>query len=93
MNHTNDGFLNSILNDEDLQLMDMAVNEGHYFIHSYFWDCFGIYLIIARLFIFATNKLIDDRINANHQKKKICFVHFSYCQQFLIKSNNELTSF
>jgi hypothetical protein len=28
MNHTNDGFLNSILNDEDLQLMDMAVNEG-----------------------------------------------------------------
>ncbi|CAO1419455.1 unnamed protein product [Diamesa tonsa] len=30
MNHTNDGFLNSILNDEDLQLMDMAVNEGMY---------------------------------------------------------------
>lgn len=28
LNHTNDGFLNSILNDEDLQLMDMAVNEG-----------------------------------------------------------------
>lgn len=27
MNHTNDGFLNSILNDEDLQLMDI-VNEG-----------------------------------------------------------------
>lgn len=30
MNHTNDGFLNSILNDEDLQLMDMAVNEGEW---------------------------------------------------------------
>lgn len=30
MNHTNDGFLNSILNDEDLQLMDMAVNEGQH---------------------------------------------------------------
>jgi nuclear factor erythroid 2, invertebrate len=30
MNHTNDGFLNSILNDEDLQLMDMAVNEGEF---------------------------------------------------------------
>ena len=30
MNHTNDGFLNSILNDEDLQLMDMAVNEGKF---------------------------------------------------------------
>ncbi|XP_035790505.1 segmentation protein cap'n'collar-like isoform X3 [Anopheles albimanus] len=29
MNHT-DGFLNSILNDEDLQLMDIAVNEGMY---------------------------------------------------------------
>lgn len=28
LNHTSDGFLNSILNDEDLQLMDMAVNEG-----------------------------------------------------------------
>nr|CAI5826842.1 unnamed protein product [Callosobruchus analis] len=27
MNHT-DGFLSSILNDEDLQLMDMAMNEG-----------------------------------------------------------------
>lgn len=23
-----DGFLHSILNDEDLQLMDMAMNEG-----------------------------------------------------------------
>lgn len=32
LNHTNDGFLNSILNDEDLQLMDMAVNEGKFFI-------------------------------------------------------------
>jgi nuclear factor erythroid 2, invertebrate len=30
MNHTNDGFLNSILNDEDLQLMDMAVSEGEF---------------------------------------------------------------
>lgn len=29
LNHTNDGFLNAILNDEDLQLMDMAVNEGN----------------------------------------------------------------
>nr|CAI5826840.1 unnamed protein product [Callosobruchus analis] len=29
MNHT-DGFLSSILNDEDLQLMDMAMNEGLY---------------------------------------------------------------
>lgn len=28
MNHTTDGFLSSILNDEDLQLMDMAMNEG-----------------------------------------------------------------
>lgn len=27
MNQT-DGFLSSILNDEDLQLMDMAMNEG-----------------------------------------------------------------
>jgi nuclear factor erythroid 2 len=29
MNHTADGFLSSILNDEDLQLMDMAMNEGN----------------------------------------------------------------
>ncbi|XP_055382451.1 segmentation protein cap'n'collar [Condylostylus longicornis] len=28
LNHTADGFINSILNDEDLQLMDMGVNEG-----------------------------------------------------------------
>lgn len=27
LNHTSDGFLN-MLNDEDLQLMDIAVNEG-----------------------------------------------------------------
>lgn len=30
LNHTNDGFLNSLLNDEDIQLMDMAVNEGEF---------------------------------------------------------------
>ncbi|XP_075223334.1 NFE2 like bZIP transcription factor cap-n-collar isoform X2 [Lycorma delicatula] len=30
MNHTTEGFLSSILNDEDLQLMDMAMNEGMY---------------------------------------------------------------
>uniref|UniRef100_A0A1B6CJH7 BZIP domain-containing protein n=1 Tax=Clastoptera arizonana TaxID=38151 RepID=A0A1B6CJH7_9HEMI len=30
MNHTTEGFLSSILNDEDLQLMDIAVNEGLY---------------------------------------------------------------
>ncbi|KAJ9582429.1 hypothetical protein L9F63_003227, partial [Diploptera punctata] len=30
MNQTTDGFLSSILNDEDLQLMDMAMNEGMY---------------------------------------------------------------
>lgn len=28
MNHTTEGFLSSILNDEDLQLMDIAMNEG-----------------------------------------------------------------
>jgi nuclear factor erythroid 2 len=28
INHTNDGFLNSILNDEDLQLMDMGINDS-----------------------------------------------------------------
>jgi hypothetical protein len=28
MNQTTEGFLSSILNDEDLQLMDMAMNEG-----------------------------------------------------------------
>ncbi|CAD7077327.1 unnamed protein product [Hermetia illucens] len=28
LNHTTDGFINSILNDEDLQLMDMGVSEG-----------------------------------------------------------------
>nr|CAD7453821.1 unnamed protein product [Timema tahoe] len=30
INQTTDGFLSSILNDEDLQLMDMAMNEGEY---------------------------------------------------------------
>uniref|UniRef100_T1J7U6 BZIP domain-containing protein n=1 Tax=Strigamia maritima TaxID=126957 RepID=T1J7U6_STRMM len=30
MNPTSDGFLSSILNDEDLQLMDMSMNEGVY---------------------------------------------------------------
>lgn len=31
MNHTSDGFLNSILSEEDVQLMDMAINEGELF--------------------------------------------------------------
>lgn len=30
MNQTTEGFLSSILNDEDLQLMDMAMNEGKF---------------------------------------------------------------
>ncbi|XP_055677774.1 segmentation protein cap'n'collar isoform X3 [Lutzomyia longipalpis] len=30
INSTTDGFLNSILNDEDLQLMDIGINEGMY---------------------------------------------------------------
>jgi hypothetical protein len=30
MNQTTEGFLSSILNDEDLQLMDMAMNEGEF---------------------------------------------------------------
>lgn len=30
MNHTTDGFINSILNDEDLHLMDMNVNDSKY---------------------------------------------------------------
>lgn len=30
-----DGFLSSILNDEDLQLMDMAMNEGKWLISGY----------------------------------------------------------
>lgn len=29
MNQTTEGFLSSILNDEDLQLMDLAMNEGN----------------------------------------------------------------
>lgn len=43
MNHTNDGFLNSILNDEDLQLMDMAVNEGQTNILIVFFTYLPIY--------------------------------------------------
>lgn len=30
MNQTTEGFLSSLLNDEDLQLMDLAMNEGMY---------------------------------------------------------------
>lgn len=30
INQTADGFLSSLLNDEDLHLMDMAMNEGKY---------------------------------------------------------------
>jgi hypothetical protein len=33
MNQTTEGFLSSILNDEDLQLMDMAMNEGEFHVH------------------------------------------------------------
>lgn len=30
MNQTTDGFLSSLLNDEDLHLMDIAMNDGKY---------------------------------------------------------------
>lgn len=30
INQTTDGFLSSLLNDEDLHLMDMAMNDGEY---------------------------------------------------------------
>lgn len=35
INQTTDGFLSSLLNDEDLHLMDMAMNDGMYK-HFYF---------------------------------------------------------
>lgn len=31
-NQTTEGFLSSILNDDDLQLMDMAMNEGRFYL-------------------------------------------------------------
>jgi hypothetical protein len=51
MNQTTEGFLSSILNDEDLQLMDMAMNEGKFslqfcrwLIYFFAWsDCFQFY--------------------------------------------------
>lgn len=46
MNQTTEGFLSSILNDEDLQLMDMAMNEGEFNLqfcrwHIYFFAAEG----------------------------------------------------
>lgn len=35
INQTTDGFLSSLLNDEDLHLMDMAMNDGKYYHHCY----------------------------------------------------------
>lgn len=35
INQTTDGFLSSLLNDEDLHLMDMAMNDGKYYNHLY----------------------------------------------------------
>jgi len=32
-NQTTDGFLSSLLNDEDLHLMDMAMSDGKYYHH------------------------------------------------------------
>jgi len=34
INQTTDGFLSSLLNDEDLHLMDMAMNDGKYYHRS-----------------------------------------------------------
>lgn len=33
INQTTDGFLSSLLNDEDLHLMDMAMSDGKYYHH------------------------------------------------------------
>jgi len=38
-NNQTDGFLSNLLNDEDLQLMDMAMNEGK---SSYFFQILKI---------------------------------------------------
>lgn len=35
INQTTDGFLSSLLNDEDLHLMDMAMNDGEYLLPCY----------------------------------------------------------
>jgi len=40
INQTTDGFLSSLLNDEDLHLMDMAMNDGKYYHrHCYIYQC------------------------------------------------------
>ncbi|KAG7190504.1 hypothetical protein KM043_006605 [Ampulex compressa] len=43
INQTTDGFLSSLLNDEDLHLMDMAMNDGKYKIPSFALSTFDRY--------------------------------------------------
>lgn len=52
LNQTTDGFLNSILNDEDLQLMDMAVNEGN---PLFFLFCFIVVLTFSLICNYVRN--------------------------------------
>lgn len=57
MNQTDPGFLSSILNDDDLQLMDMAMNDGKCYFLIYFvcfWLIFGL-LDIEKLEMFEEN--------------------------------------
>lgn len=44
INQTTDGFLSSLLNDEDLHLMDMAMNDGKYYncLYHYYLNRFYI---------------------------------------------------
>lgn len=50
LNHTNDGFLNSILNDDDLQMVDMAINEGESMLLSGEISPFGVMEAIANCY-------------------------------------------
>lgn len=40
INQTTDGFLSSLLNDDDLHLMDMAMSDSKYYYHCLYRYCY-----------------------------------------------------
>lgn len=76
INQTTDGFLSSLLNDEDLHLMDMAMNDGKSV------QCFLLYLhlrgniqtIVSHVPLF--NQLIANNNNINEFRCHLSFLDY-----------------
>lgn len=73
INSTTDGFLNSILNDEDLQLMDIGINEGEF----QFLILYPLYIFLPSFWAFCWRLLhVEIFFWASHMPSFLFFLPF-----------------